>query len=100
MGGDPATAQTRSLMAKRRSGSSSYVVDTSYIGRSRGVSSHRLASRRQCPLPGDRADRRATSAAPLIPFANGRMVTAVSPRTGNVLGHPRYGILLDQLWMH
>jgi peptide/nickel transport system substrate-binding protein len=46
-----------------------------------------------------RADRRATTAAPLIPFGNGRLVTAVSPRTGNILTHPRYGILLDQLWV-
>ena len=51
MGGDPATAQTRSLMAERRGRSSSYVVDTSYIGRSRGASSP-AASRRQEPAPG------------------------------------------------
>lgn len=45
------------------------------------------------------ADCRAHNAAPLIPFAGGRLVQALSPRVDGVINHPRYGLLLSQLWV-
>ena len=44
-------------------------------------------------------DEAAAARMPLVPLATHRLVTVVSRRADNIVWHPYFGILLDQLWI-
>jgi hypothetical protein len=44
-------------------------------------------------------DAAAAERVPLVPLATSRAVSIISTRLGNIIWHPYFGILLDQLWV-
>jgi peptide/nickel transport system substrate-binding protein len=46
-----------------------------------------------------RIDRELTLRAPWVPYANGAVLEVKSSRVGNYQYNPRWGTLLDQLWV-
>jgi ABC-type transport system substrate-binding protein/DNA-binding SARP family transcriptional activator len=44
-------------------------------------------------------DEEAAEETPLVPLATHRLVTVVSRRVGNIIWHPYFRLLLDQLWV-
>ena len=59
----------------------------------------RAAAAQDAPAAWAAVDRRVVDLAATVPYVNPRVTVFVSKRVGNVISHPMYQTLLDQMWV-
>jgi ABC-type transport system substrate-binding protein len=59
----------------------------------------RVATAQDAPAAWAAVDRRVVDLAATVPYVNPRVTVFVSKRVGNVVSHPMYQTLLDQIWV-
>ena len=69
------------------------------VGLDAAIDRARAAAADDAPAAWAAVDRRVVDLAAAVPYVNPRVSVFVSKRVGNVVYHPMYQTLLDQMWV-